>query len=139
MMALAFRAPYDNYERHFAITQHAVERLRERLTEESRTEHRDDRDLGNYLDSCIHAALGAGREEAFEETRAGGHPPHTIIIRYGAQRRQSRYTCPYVLLGTRVLRCTGGARRAGADPSHPAGEEANRPFSVTDVPGEDSV
>ena len=66
-MGQAYRAPFDSYTRNFWITHHAVERLRERLTEVGRTEHRDDRDLANYLDACIHAAVRAGRAEILSD------------------------------------------------------------------------
>ena len=65
-MAQPKRAAHESYRRTFGITKHAIERLRERLTQAGRIEHRPDWDLANLLDCAIGQAIGQGREDRVE-------------------------------------------------------------------------
>lgn len=52
-MGQAHHNPPAEYERTYKVTQHAIERLRERFIETKRIDHRSDWDLGNALDRAV--------------------------------------------------------------------------------------
>jgi hypothetical protein len=62
-MGMAHRAPMDTYKRKFNVTEHALQRARERLTEDQKIRFRDDEDLKNALDQATDDAI---KQEAFE-------------------------------------------------------------------------
>lgn len=59
-MGMAYRAPMDSYKGHYTVTDHALQRLRERLTEEAKQLYRTDGDLKNALDLATFDAIQQG-------------------------------------------------------------------------------
>lgn len=62
-MGMAFRAPMDTYKGHYTVTDHALQRLRERLTDEAKQLYRSDADLKNALDAAAFDAVQQGDYE----------------------------------------------------------------------------
>lgn len=72
-MAMARHAPHDQYTRALGITDHAIERLRQRLdkTSMANTTHRSDADLGNMIDQ---ATVDAFHRSDYENEMDDGVP-----------------------------------------------------------------
>lgn len=68
-MGMASKAPFDTYTRKCFITDHAVQRLRERLRIEGKIEHRGDEDLRNLLDDTVVDAMAQGTAKASVDTK----------------------------------------------------------------------
>lgn len=60
-MGKAHHAPMDHYSRKRYITVHALERLRERVSDKPKLASRDDVDLGNMLDNAVEAGIEQNR------------------------------------------------------------------------------
>lgn len=71
-MGMAHRAPMDRHKRKYFVSEHAIERLRERWSQMPSHSHRNDPDLGNLIDSAVTYASGAeNNSKTYRDTRDG--------------------------------------------------------------------
>jgi hypothetical protein len=68
----------DSYRRKFHVTEHALQRVRERLTDKQKSAFRHDGDLGNALDQAVADAIN---QEAYEHITDDNVP--TLIVDLG--------------------------------------------------------
>lgn len=65
-MGMANKAPMDSYKRTYYVSDHAVQRLRERIGEKHSLSHRDDLDLRNAIDEAVKIAVSQGKTSSFD-------------------------------------------------------------------------
>jgi hypothetical protein len=65
-MGMANKAPMDSYKRTYYVSDHAVQRLRERIGEKHSLSHRDDADLRNAIDEAVKVAVSQGKTSSFD-------------------------------------------------------------------------
>lgn len=65
-MGMANKAPMDSYKRTYYVSDHAVQRLRERIGEKHSLSHRDDLDLRNAIDEAVKIAVSRGKTSSFD-------------------------------------------------------------------------
>lgn len=65
-MGMANKAPMGNYKRSYYVSDHAVQRLRERIGDKHSLSHREDEDLRNALDEAVKVAVSQGKVSSFD-------------------------------------------------------------------------
>ena len=79
-MGMAHKAPLDTYNRKYNVTDHAVQRLRERLPDPMKAMYRVDADLINALDKAVFDAV---QQKKYETIVDGEDTETSLVVNIG--------------------------------------------------------